>query len=177
MSQIPLEKRFTVLCEIVRAQHFAWREAVSTLCPGIDPRTVVERMWEITGRESARAYLRRLDSSQPLAPQVAASIAFASACMGETVEVEVSGDRDEAFVRHRDCPWLRWHRMNDLLGEDRPGCDRWFVATVEGINRELGTSLKVETLGTLPDGDPCCVRRLWRDGPPARSERKESGAR
>ena len=30
---IPLERRFKVLCEIVRAQHFAWREAALALAP------------------------------------------------------------------------------------------------------------------------------------------------
>ncbi len=32
MSDDPIEKRFAILCGIVRAQHFAWREAVCQSC-------------------------------------------------------------------------------------------------------------------------------------------------
>jgi hypothetical protein len=159
VTGIPLQKRFDALCQITRAQHFAWREAVAELCPGVDPAEVVGKMWEITGRQTAQAYLKRLDASRPLAPQVAASIAWSSQCMGEDAHVETSGD--EAFVRHEACPWFDWHSRLGLLAEDRPGCDLWFRTTVDEINRALGTKLRVETLGTLPDGDAGCVRRFW----------------
>ena len=163
MTDTPMEQRFRVLCQIVRAQHFAWREAVAELCPGIDPAAVASRMWEITGRETAHAYLKRIDASQPLARQVASSVVWSSRCMGEDAALEVTQDKDEAFVRHDDCPWFHWHERQGLLAEDRPGCDRWFQVTVDEINRALGTNLKVETLATLPDGDGACRRRFWNE--------------
>jgi hypothetical protein len=160
MADIPVDKKFAVLCEITRAQHFAWHEAVRQLCPGADLAAVVNRMWELTGAETGRAYLKRLDSSKPLAPQVAASIVWSSQCMGEDATLE-PGAGDEAFVRHRDCPWLHWHRRLGLLGEDRPGCDLWFAATVRTVNAALGSKLRCETREALPDGGSCCLRRFW----------------
>ena len=38
---IPAEERFRVLCEITRAQHFAWREAALSLAPDLDPLELV----------------------------------------------------------------------------------------------------------------------------------------
>jgi hypothetical protein len=156
-----LEKKFAVLCGIVRAQHFAWREAVRTLCPDVDPATVVDRMWEITGRETAASYLRRIDRSRPLAPQVAECIAASSECMGEDARAEALAGRDEAYVRHADCPWFHWHERLGLLAEDRPGCDRWFQSTVASLNDALGSRLRVETEETLPEGGARCSRRIW----------------
>ena len=164
MTDIPLQRRFDVLCQITRAQHFAWREAVRELCPGVDTRAVVERMWEITGRQTAQAYLKHIDPAHPLAPQVAESVAWSSRCMGEDAHVETDPGSGEAFVRHEACPWLGWHERMGLLAEDRPGCDAWFRATVDEINRTLGTKLRVETLTTLPDGDASCLRRFRVDG-------------
>ena len=164
---IPIEKRFNVLCAITRGQHFAWRRAVAELCPGVDPERVVDRMWLEVGRDTAAAYLKRLDPAEPLAPQVAKSIAWSSQCMGEDATVEVADGegsaKDEAFVRHTDCPWLHWHRRMDLLAEDRPGCDTWFQTMADEITDATGVRLRFETLQALPDGDPCCLRRLWVD--------------
>jgi hypothetical protein len=164
MSDIPIEKRYAVLCEITRAQHFAWHEAVRQLCPGVDMVQVVNKMWEITGEDTARAYLKRLDRSKPLAPQVASSIVWSSQCMGEDAHLEVSPQKDEGLVRHKDCPWFHWHKRLGLLAEDRPGCDLWFTSTVDRINREFGSKLRVETLETLPEGGSCCLRRFWVEG-------------
>jgi hypothetical protein len=161
MAVLTADKKFPVLCEITRAQHFAWREAVRDACPGVLPTDVVIEMWKRTGRDTARAYLKRLDRSRPLAPQVAASIAWSSDCMGETARVEPGKDENEAYVRHVDCPWVHWHRKLDLVHEDRPGCDAWFESTVEEINHAFGTSLRTETLETLPEGGASCLRRLW----------------
>ena len=47
--------------------------------------------------------------------------------------------------------------------EDRVGCDRWFEATFRTINQELGSKLKFETLSALPEGDGCCLRRVWEE--------------
>lgn len=161
MSDTSAEEKFSVLCEIVRAQHFAWREAVRQLCPDIDPTEVVERMWRLTGHQTAKSYARRIDRTKPLAVQVASCIAWSSRSMGEDASVETSEGKDEAFVRHTSCPWLRWHQRLDLLKEDRPGCDSWFHSTVDGISAALGTDVRVETLEAMPDGDPCCLRRIW----------------
>lgn len=162
MAGISVEKKFSVLSGITRAQHFAWREAVRTLCPGVDPGAVVDRMWEVTGRETALSYLKRgIDRSKPLAPQVAEHVVASSVCMGEDAVAEVVPGRDEAYVRHAGCPWLAWHERLGLLAEDRRGCDRWFQATVATLNEALGTRLQVETVAALPDGDPQCSRRLW----------------
>lgn len=161
MPEPSIEKKFAILSQICRAQHFAWREAVRQLFPDADPAAVAHRMWEVTGVETARAYLDRLDPAKPLAPQVASSIVRSSLCMGENAVVETGeGDR-EAFVRHHGCPWFDWHKRRDLLPEDRPGCDRWFQSTLDEINRTLGTTLRVETQKTLPDGDDSCLRRIW----------------
>ncbi len=162
MTTPPVEKRFAILSEIVRAQHFAWREAVRQTCPDIDPRIVVEKMWELTGIETARAYLRHLDASSPLAPQVAESIAWSSQCMGEDAVAEHDPDHpNEAFVRHRACPWKGWHEHKGLLDEDRPGCDQWFEMTIRVLREATGQDLRFETLEALPDGNPSCLRRIW----------------
>ena len=157
---IPIETRFRVLCEIVRAQHFAWREAVLAVAPDLDPRELTTTMWRITGRQTAQAYLKRLDPKKPLPLQVARCIAWSSVCMGEDAVVE-KGDSDEAFVTHRDCPWFHWHQRQGLLAEDQPGCDVWFGTLVGEINDALGSHLKVETQCALPAGDACCRRRIW----------------
>jgi hypothetical protein len=160
MPAAPLEKRFAALCEIVRAQHFAWREAVRETCPGVDASAVVMRMWERTGEQTAAAYLRRIDRALPLAPQVAAAIAHSSQCMGEDAVAEPGAGADEAFVRHRACPWLGWHERAGLLAEDRPACDRWFRSTLDALGRALGVHISCETTSSLPEGGDACVRRL-----------------
>jgi hypothetical protein len=163
MIDIPLEKRFSILCEIVRAQHFAWREAAQELCPDMDTARIVTRMWEITGRDTAKAYLKMIDRSRPLAVQVAQGVANSSIIMGEAAVVEIppDGQGDVALLRHTECPWLDWHRRFQLLDEDRPGCDAWFQSTVDHINQELGTKLRVETVEAMPEGGSCCLRRFW----------------
>ncbi|MBW2453561.1 MAG: hypothetical protein JRI68_03575 [Deltaproteobacteria bacterium] len=160
MTDKSLQHRFDVLCQITRAQHFAWRQAVADLCPEVDTARVVDKMWERTGEQTGAAYARRIDKSEPLAKQVAASIVWSSACMGEDAHVE-AGVGDEAFVVHADCPWFHWHKRLDLLSEDRPGCDVWFQTTLERVNSELGTCVRCETTESLPDGDECCRRRFW----------------
>ncbi len=169
MTDTPIDKRFTILCEIVRAQHFAWYEAVRQLCPDVDPSAVLARMWEITGHQTAKAYLKHVDRSKALAPQIAAGIVWSSECMGEDAAVEIpegaggsdGSAKDEALVRHTDCPWYRWHQEQGLLEHDQPGCDLWFRTVIDDVNQALGTKLCVETLESLPAGRACCLRRLW----------------
>jgi len=156
----PLETRFAVLCEIVRAQHFAWREAVRQTCPDVDPAEVANRMWALTGDDTAAAYVKHIDPDAPLALEAARSVAFSSRCMGEDASVE-EGAEGEALVRHADCPWFHWHKRLGLLAEDRPGCDLWFERAAAGLAESLDVPLRVETLASLPDGDDCCLRRFW----------------
>jgi len=162
-TDLPAEEKFRILVEITRASHFAWREAALRCCPGLDARRLVNEMWEITGRQTALAYLKRLDASRNLPEQLAASIVWSSRCMGEDAKVEPGDGPGEFLVKHEACPWHRWHRDLDLLPEDRPGCDRWFEATIRTINEELGTKLRFETLSSLPEGGDCCLRRIWED--------------
>lgn len=164
MSDIPVEKKFAILCDITRAQHFAWHEAVRQMCPGADPAKVTDRMWEISGHETARAYLKKVAGDKPLAPQIAAGIVWSSECMGETAAVEATPGKDEAFVRHAECPWFGWHQRTNLISEDRPGCDVWFRTIVEDVNKALGTRLRVETIESLPEGGKSCLRRFWVEG-------------
>jgi len=158
---IPVEKRFKVLCEIVRAQHFAWREAALALAPELDPTELGNKMWEITGIQTGKAYLKRIDPAKPLPAQIAGSIAWSSICMGEDAKVVAGKDENEVFLKHDGCPWYNWHKQLGILDEDRPGCDTWFNTAVDEINRTLGTNVKIETQESLPDGCSCCLRRIW----------------
>jgi len=167
MSRGPsIEKRFKVLVEIARASHFAWREAVARCCPEVDPARVVQEMWAITADATARSYVPRIDVEQDVARQVAECIVWSSVCMGEDASVEPGERPGEWLVRHVACPWHRWHERHGLLAEDRPGCDRWFEATLESINERLGTRLRFETVSALPDGGECCLRRIWDEARP-----------
>lgn len=160
---MPIEKKFSILCQITRASHFAWRQAVVESCPGVDPIAVVNKMWEITGHETGKAYLRKIDREKPLPIQIANSIAWSSDTMGEDAKVLPGSSDKEAFVKHDGCPWFDWHERLGLLAEDRPGCDIWFQTLIADINKELGSNVKVETQETLPDGHKCCLRRIWVD--------------
>lgn len=163
-TDIPVEKKFKILTEINRASHFAWREAALRCCPGVDAQKLVNEMWDITGVQTGEAYLKRLDPSKDLAKQFAVSIVWSSQCMGEDAHL-VEGDKPgEWRVKHAACPWHRWHESLGLLAEDRPGCDRWFEATIRTINEKLGTKLRFETISALPDGGDCCLRRIWQEG-------------
>lgn len=159
--EIPVEKKFKVLCEITRATYFAWRQAATELCPQVKPREFVDRFWEITGRDTAKSYLKKLDPAKPLPRQVAESMVWSSVNMGEDAILEEGKDDTEAFVRHKACPWLSWHQRLGLLEEDQPGCDKWFEVTIKEINEKLGTHIKFETSKSLPAGAECCLRRIW----------------
>lgn len=161
MADLPPQKKFEVLCEITRAQHFAWHAAVRKVCPDVDPMKVTMEMWRVTGDQTGAAYARKMDKKLPIAPQIAESICWSSACMGEDASVEKGATEREAFVVHRACPWQRWHERNGLVKEDRPGCDEWFRATIEVVNKATGANVKFETLESLPEGGATCRRRLW----------------
>jgi hypothetical protein len=158
---IPVDKKFKILTEIARAQHFAWRQAVAESFPGKDVKKVVYKMWEITGHETAKAYLKRLDPDKPLPRQLADAMAWSSVSMGEDAVSMDGRDENEAFLRHSACPWFNWHQRLGLLEEDQPGCDMWFKTIVEDINKSLGTKIKIETTESLPEGGQSCIRRIW----------------
>ena len=162
-TEISVEKKFRVLVEICRASHFAWREAIVRCYPDIAAAKIVDEMWAVTGEQTGRAYLRQIDSSDNLAKQIASSIVWSSQCMGEDARLEEGEKPGEYFVRHVACPWHEWHEKRGLLAEDRPGCDRWFKSAFRTVNEELGSKLRFETLSALPDGDECCLRRVWED--------------
>ncbi|MFH1049336.1 MAG: hypothetical protein V1779_00235 [bacterium] len=42
--EIPLEKKFNILCGIARTQHFAWRQACAEMCPEIDTAEFTSKM-------------------------------------------------------------------------------------------------------------------------------------
>jgi hypothetical protein len=159
--EIPVEKKFRVLVEISRASHFAWRDAVVRCCPDVDPGKIVDEMWAITGEQTGRAYLKHLDPAGDLAKQIASSIVWSSQCMGEDAWLEEGEKPGEYLVRHTACPWRDWHARRGLLAEDRPGCDRWFETAFHAVNEALGSKLRFETRSALPDGDDCCLRRIW----------------
>jgi len=160
----PLETRFAVLAQICRAQHFAWRQAVVEMCPEVDAADVGTRMWEITARETAKAYLRRLDLSKPLPPQLAQHFAWSSTCMDEAVTVTESPAGDEAQVIHHACPWFDWHTRLGLLAEDRSGCDAWFFTVVDEVAKATAIDVRIETIATLPDDACTCTRRITQHG-------------
>lgn len=160
-AEVPVEKKFKILSQICRASHFAWRQAVAELCPSLKTSDVVDKMWEITGHQTAKSYLKRIDPSKPLPRQVAESIVWSSVNMGEDAKLIDGKDENEAFVKHDACPWYEWHQRLGLLEEDQPGCDKWFETTIKDINEKLGTNLKIETQKSLPKGGDCCLRRIW----------------
>ena len=158
MAKYTLEQKFKTLCQITRASHFEWRETFQKMYPDADIKEAVLKYWEVVGHDTAKAYLRNIDRTKPIAPQIAEQIVDSSLAMGETAEI-IKGDNDlELYVEHNDCPWLKWHQKYNAEDEDRIGCDKWFATIVDDINKELGTSISFETLSTLPDGDKSCKR-------------------
>lgn len=156
-----IKRKFDVLADIMRASHFEWRRAVMELYPDTDPKELVKRYWEEVGKDTAKYYLKKIDPTKTLAEQVAALFVSSSIAMGEDAEVVSKADDGGVCVRHNNCPWYRWHKKENLLAEDRLGCDHWFKTVVEEINKALGTSLCFETTENLPEGGKCCLRRFW----------------
>lgn len=161
MADMPVDKKFKILCQIMRASHFEWRRAALAAAPNMAPVDLVMKFWEEVGHDTADAYLKQIDPSKPLPKQLASCTEFSSVSMGEDAKVVEGKDDSEAFLRHDGCPWYDWHKKLDLLSEDQPGCDRWFQVIVEDVNKKLGTNVKFETLKSLPAGDECCLRRFW----------------
>ena len=151
-----LEQKFEALCRINRVSFFEWRETFMKLYPEKSSLEAVLQYWEIVGHDTAKAYLKRVDKSKPVAPQIAQMIVDSSLAMGESARV-VEGD-DEVRVIHDICPWYDWHKKFDAVAEDQPGCDCWLKTIATDVNQELGTSIDVETVSSLPHGDERCER-------------------
>lgn len=161
---VPVEKRFKVLSQILRASHFEWLRAAEALAKeGVSELDLVLRFWEEVAHDTAVSYLKRIDLKKPLPAQIAESFAFSSVCMGEECEPLPGKDEREAFARHTACPWYEWHRRLDKMELDLAGCEKWIEVFIDEINRKLGVRMRWETLKALPKGDAVCLRRFWLD--------------
>ena len=163
MKEMACEKRFNILSHINRLAHFEWREAALALCPNLDSKELVLKYWEIVGRDTGKAYLRHIDKEKPVAPQIASSFVWSSISMGEDAHMFEGDTEREAYMLHKECPWVTFHKKFDALEEDRPGCDKWLESLIDIVNKELGCNVKFETLESLPEGGSGCVRRVWED--------------
>lgn len=152
-----IEQKFSALCKITRASHFEWREAFIKMFPNMDSKEAVLKYWEIVGHDTAKAYLKRIDSAKPVAPQIAEMIVNSSLAMGEDAEMTEENSGNVRLV-HSACPWYDWHKKYNALEEDQPGCDRWMQTLVDDINQKLGTHIKVKTMSSLPNGNDNCTR-------------------
>ncbi len=155
-----LEKKFKTLSQITRAAHFEWRETFRKMYPDQDPKEAVLKYWEIVGHDTARAYLKKIDKTKPVAPQVAQQIVNSSLAMGEEARLVDGESNGEVCFEHQACPWHEWHQRYDALDEDQPGCDCWIATLINDINEALGTNVTFETLCSLPNGDASCKRVL-----------------
>ncbi len=158
---MPLEKKFKMMSNILRATHFEWRRAALASCPDADPKELVMKFWEEVGHDTAAAYLKQIDPSKPLPRQLAQNTVFSSLCMDEDAKIVEGKDDQESYVHHDGCPWYDWHKRLDLLEEDQAGCDHWFRTFTKDINEKLGTDVKWETQKCLAGGDDICLRRFW----------------
>ncbi len=157
-------KKIKVMSAIMRAQHFEWRRAALALAPDLDPMELVRRFWSEVGADTARYYVGRIDPDKDVAEQVANLVVSSSIAMGEDAEYLGPDGDGRHLVAHNDCPWYHWHHREGLLEEDQAGCDRWLETTLEGVNEALGTSLRFDSVETLPGGAKRCLRRFWIDG-------------
>lgn len=151
------EQKFNVLCQITRASHFEWRQAIMDMFPDENIMELVLKYWEIVGHDTAKAYLKKIDKDQPIAPQIAKMIVNSSLAMGESAEMSEEYNGNIQLI-HSACPWYDWHQKHNALNEDQPGCDRWFQTIVNDINHELGSQVEVKTTSSLPAGDRNCLR-------------------
>lgn len=157
------QKQFELLSNIMRASHFEWRRAALALNPDLDPMDLVKKYWKEVGIDTAKFYLKKIDPKKDLAAQVASLFVSSSVAMGEDAEVLDKSTDGKCQARHNDCPWFHWHKREGLLQEDQVGCDHWLKTVVDEINAALNSSLRFETVETLPGGGSCCLRRFWEE--------------
>ena len=62
--EIPVEKKFKILCEITRASHFAWRQAVVETCPDTDIKDVVYKLRPLISIQSPFFRIWRLEKTK-----------------------------------------------------------------------------------------------------------------
>ena len=102
-------------------------------------------------------------SNVDLAEQFTALFVSSSVVMGEDAEVIDRSAEGRAQMRHNSCPWYDWHQREGLLAEDLAGCDHFLQVVVDGVNAALGTSLRFETVESLPGGGCRCLRQFWEE--------------
>lgn len=156
----PLQKRFDVLTAIHRASYFQWLRTAVSLWPEASQRALVAAYWTEVGHDTAGNYLKHIDRSKPLPGEVAKNVVFSSICMGEDAAL-IGGEGSEVYVEHKNCPWYEWHAKMNRLDQDQLGCDTWIQTLVSDINRDLESSVRWETIKSLPEGDDTCLRRFW----------------
>ena len=154
-------KKLEILSGIMRASHFEWRRAALALCPEMDPIELVKKYWEEVGKDTAQFYLKKIDPAGNIPEQIARLFVSSSQAMGENAVLSGTTEDGKHQAKHIDCPWYQWHQREHLLQEDQVGCDHWLQTVIHEINRTLGTSVKCETVSSLPAGDGCCLRRFW----------------
>ena len=158
-----IEKKYAVLANIMRASHFQWRRTALAVNPNIDPIDLVNRYWDEVGKDTAQYYVRMIDPAGDLAEQFAALFVSSSVIMGEDAEEIAQSAAGREQVRHNSCPWYDWHQREGLLAEDLGGCNHFLQVVVDGVNAALGTSLRFETVESLPGGGSCCLRQFWEE--------------
>ena len=158
-----IEKKYAVLATIMRASHFQWRRAALAFNPNIDPARLVNRYWEEVGKDTAQYYVRQIDPAGDVAEQFTALFVSSSVVMGEDAEVIDKSAEGRAQMRHNSCPWYDWHQREGLLAEDLVGCNHFLQVVVDDVNAALGTSLRFETVESLPEGGSCCLRQFWEE--------------
>ena len=104
-----------------------------------------------------------IDPAGDLAEQFAALFVSSSVIMGEDAEEIAQSATGREQVRHNSCPWYDWHQREGLLAEDLGGCNHFLQVVVDGVNAALGTSLRFETVESLPGGGSCCLRQFWEE--------------
>ncbi len=156
--------RFEMLCSIVRATWYEWRQAAMEFArEGVKPLDLVLRAWEIVGHDTAKSYFLALDKSKPtFLEDIAKLIVMSSQAMGEDAKVVKGEKPNEVYVRWDSCPWPEFaRRYGAPMEEDLLGCDKWFQTVIEDINALFNTKVRLETIKAIPKGDGMCLRRLW----------------
>ncbi|MDA8335866.1 MAG: L-2-amino-thiazoline-4-carboxylic acid hydrolase [Peptococcaceae bacterium] len=147
-----MEKQWRGMIRVSHDFFHRWRQAVLEGEGEEKAREMELRFWELVGQGTADAY-RRLNPASLGA--IVDLMARSSRIMGEEVTTRKSGD--ECFLVHTGCPWPESYRAAGLGGSCRPGCDRWFAATLANLD----AGYAVETLSSLADGDTTCTRRFY----------------
>jgi len=145
------EKDWRGMIRIAHDFFHQWRGTVAEVVDEQTRQAMELRFWERVGETTADAFRRLAPASLKAIVDL---MARSSAIMGEEVVTREEGEA--CFLVHMACPWLASYRRSGLRGSCRPGCDRWFVATLAALR----VPYRVETLSSLADGDATCTRRF-----------------